>query len=448
MGERYDALVVGAGLSGLACATRLRAAGCSVVVLEARRRVGGRVLSAEVAGVPIDLGAQWIGPTQARMHRLVERFSIATFDTFHAGRKVLDLAGRVSTYRSSIPSLSPLKLVALQAALTRAERAVRRIDPVTPWQVPGALRLDGLTVEAWKRRNALSAEVRALFDVGVRTVFGTEPSELSLLYFLAYARAGGSLMELLEIEGAAQQTRFVFGAQQVVSALAEELGDAIRLGAPVRALEQSADRVEAVTDTGRVAARRAVVAVPPALAGRIAYSPALPAAKDALLQRFPMGQTIKCHVAYERPLWRDDGLSGEVVATTGPLSVVFDNSPPDGARGVLVCFSVGARGRAFGELAPERRRAAVTELLVRWFGPRAAKPLAYRDKNWAAAEWTRGCPTGFLPPGVLGALGAELRAPAGRLHFASTETATEWTGYMEGALQAGERAATEVLGAL
>lgn len=446
--ERYDAVVVGAGLSGLACAARLSAAGCSVAVFEARRRVGGRVLSDEVGGVPVDLGAQWIGPTQHRMHELVQRFGIETFDTFHQGRKVLDLNGRVSTYKSSIPSLTPLKLVALQAALTRAERAVRRIDPVQPWGAVGAQRLDGLTVEAWKRRAVAFADVRALFDVGVRTVFGAEPAEVSLLYFLAYARAGGSLMELLEVEKGAQQTRFVHGAQQVARALAEPLGDALRLGAPVRAVEAGSNGVEVVTDDGRCAARRVVIAVPPALAARIAYSPPLPGAKDAVLQRFPMGQTIKCHVVYERPFWRDDGLSGEVVATSGPVSVVFDNSPPGAERGVLLCFSVGAPGRAFGRLDPAQRREHVVASLVRWFGAHAARPVAYLDKDWSADEWTRGCPTGFVPPGVLAALGPELRSAVGPVHFASSESATVWTGYMEGALSAGERAAAEVLAAL
>lgn len=448
MGERYDAVVVGAGLAGLACATRLAEAGCSVVLVEARERVGGRVLSDEIAGVPVDLGAQWIGPTQQRMQELVRRCAIETFDTFHRGRKVLDLGGRVSTYESSIPSLSPLKLVALQATLTRAERAVRRIDPGRPWGAAGAQRLDAVTVEAWKRRGVAFADVRDLFDVGVRTVFGAEPGEISLLYFLAYARAGGSLMELLEIEGAAQQTRFVRGAHQVARALAEPLGDGLRLGAPARAIEVASAGAEVVTGAGRFSARRVVVAVPPALAARIAYSPPLPGAKDALLQRFPMGQTIKCHVAYERPFWRAEGFSGEVVATRGPVSVVFDNSPPSGERGVLLCFSVGAPGRAFSRLDPAQRRQRVLGALQRWFGPQAGRPLAYLDKDWSADEWTRGCPTGFAPPGVFAPLGPELRAPAGLLHFACTESAPEWTGYMEGALCSGERAAGEVLAAL
>lgn len=444
MAPRHDAIVVGAGLSGLAAAVALAEEGRSVLVLEASDRVGGRTLSHEVEGTWIDLGGQWLGPTQSRMLELVAAHDIETFPTFHSGRKVLDVDGKVSTYESSIPSLSPVKLAVLHATLTRLERMTKATPMETPWDRAGAERLDATTVETWKRRNVPSPTVRSIFDVGLRVVFGAEASELSLLHFLHYARSGGGLMNLLEIEGAAQETRFVRGAQQVALALAEGLGDRIMLSAPVRAMVQDGTGVSVSTGAGEHTAANAIVAVPPAMAARIAFQPALPRDKTALLNRFPMGATIKCHALYDRAFWRDRGFSGEVVATHGPISVLFDNSSADGSVPALLAFSVGRAARSLGAMTETQRRAEVLGAIERWLGREALDPAAYVDKDWSDEEWIGGCPTSFTSPGTLHAYGRSLREPTGRVHWAGTETARVWTGYMEGAIEAGRRAAAEV----
>lgn len=251
-------------------------------------------------------------------------------------------------------------------------------------------------------------------------------------------------MKLIEIERGAQQDRFVLGAQEVSLRIAAELGSAIELSSPVRRIVQDDAGVSVVTDRGTRRASYAIVAVPPALAARIDHEPGLPAARDALTQRMPMGATIKCIAGYERPFWRDKGLSGEAVSTGGPVVVVFDDSPPDGTRGALVAFIVGEPARAWGARSPEDRRRAVIDDLVRFFGPEASHTVAYVEQDWQSEVWTRGCPTGSTSPFALSLLGAALREPVGRLHWAGTETATEHAGYMDGAVQSGERAAAEI----
>lgn len=447
MEGQVDVCVVGGGIAGLSAARILRDGGASVAVLEARDRVGGRTYSTRVGNGTFDLGGQWLGPTQHRMLKLVGDFGLETFPTYDIGRKVLDIGGRRQIYKGTIPKMSPLKLVTMQAALSRVERMAKRIPREAPWEAPDAARLDATTVEAMKNRMLKHRATRGAFDVAVETVFGAHPSELSALYFLHYANTAGGFMAQVEVTGGAQETRFVDGAQQVSLRLAGALGDAIVLGAPVRRITQDEHTVTVRSDGGEVRARHCVVAMPPVMAGRIEFDPPLPALRDQLTQAFPMGATIKCHVLYDEPFWRADGLSGEAVFTEAkPVSVTFDNSSHDGAQPALVAFVVGRQAREMGLVPMGDRRAAVLEALVHAFGPRAREAADYLDKDWAADPWTRGCPTAFMPPGALTTFGPAIREPVGRIHWAGTETATEWSGYMEGAVQSAERAAAEILG--
>lgn len=440
----HDVAVVGAGLAGLSAARALVEEGLDVVVLEARDRVGGRTHTVDLDGVPFDLGGQWLAPDQHRMHDLCREFGIETFPQFHSGEKILDVNGKISRYSGAIPSMAPHRLVVMQAALMAIDRKMKRVNPAAPWSTSDAEGLDAQTVETWARRFIPSKQVREVMAVATRVIFGAEPSELSLLHFLAYANAGGGFLHLAEIEGAAQETRFVAGAQQVALAMARQLGDRVLLGRPATRVEHRV-HIAVHTPTERFEVRRLIVAMPPHLAVRIGFDPPLPHARTALQERFSMGQTIKCHVLYDEPFWRTEGMSGEVVSTRGPLSVVFDNSPADGASGALLGFSVGAPGRDLGSMPEDRRRAAVIGELARWFGPRARDVRAYMDKDWAADPWTGGCPVSSPTPGALSAYGSTLRAQMGPIHWAGTETSDRWTGYMEGAVLSGERAADEAL---
>ena len=438
-----DVLVVGAGLAGLVAARDLVAADRSVVVLEARDRVGGRLVNQDIGdGKVVEAGGQWIGPGQDRLAALAADLGVETFPTHTAGENVIEFAGRLRRYRGTIPRINPAVLADFAQAQARLDAMARSVPTGAPWTARRAQRWDAQTFATWLRRNVATGAARELLRTVTEAVWAAEPEDVSLLHLLFYVNSAGGLSPLVDSEGGAQQDRFAGGSQRLALELAARLGDVIRLDTPVERIEWGGD----VRASG-VSARRAVVAVPPTMALRIAYDPPLPARRDQLLQRMPAGAVIKCHAVYDEPFWRADGLSGQGGSDVGPAKVVFDNSPPDGSPGVLLAFLEGAQARAFaGRPAAERRDAVVGEL-TRLFGPRAARPEAFYERDWTAEEWTRGCYGAFLPPGVWTSVGDAMRPPVGPLHWAGAELAERWSGYMDGAVRSGEAAAAAILSA-
>jgi len=443
-GQALDVVIVGAGLAGLCAARRLAELGASYVVLEARERVGGRTLSQSLAGGMIDLGGQWIGPTQHRLAKLAKEFGVASFPQYHSGTKLLSWGGKLQRYNGDLPKLSLWAQFELLRTDRRWKKFASQIPPDAPWKAPHAAAWDSMTLETWKQRHTRSAGARLFIDAVCRAVLTSEPRDVSLLFFLSYLRWGEGLESLISIPRGAQQDRFVGGAQQLSERLAERLAPSVVLNSPVLAIEQDSDGVTVRAERGTFRARLAIIALPPALAGRIHYTAPLPARRDQLCTRMPMGSVIKYVAVYERPFWREAGLSGEVVSDTGITVTTFDDSSDDGRHAALVTFSDGRAARDWSDHSPEERRDAVLKEFVRFFGPQAARPVDFAEKNWNDDPWSRGCYVGVAGPGVLTACGQALREPCGRLHWSGTETATEWMGYLEGAIQSGERAALEV----
>ena len=449
MAETADVLVVGAGLAGLAAARDLAAAGQSVLVLEARDRVGGRVVSQDIGGAKIvEMGGQWAGPTQDKVYALAADLGVTTFPTYDTGHKVLHFNGKRATYGGAIPRISPFVLFDIGLAQARLEALARKVPADSPWTAAGAEKLDGQTFQSWLRRNSVSKSARVLLALAVEAVFAAEPGDISLLHMLSYVHAAGSFQRLIDTTGGAQQDRFAGGSALLAERLAARLGDAVRLEAPVSRIDVRGDVVTATTPAGTFESRRIVVTAPPHLAGRIEYSPALPYWRDQLTQRTPMGSVIKCQVIYDEPFWRRDGLSGQATGDGTGTRVVFDNSPPDGTPGILLAFLEGDEARRLGREPVAVRRQTVVDSLVRYFGPRAARPEAFLELDWQQERWSGGCYGTLFGPNVWTRYGPALREPIGLIHWAGTETSTVWTGYMDGAIRSGERAAAEVLAVL
>lgn len=448
--EEADVLVVGAGLAGLTTARELAAAGRSVIVLEARDRVGGRIVNHPVGdGKIVEMGGQWAGPGQDRLLALAAEMGVTTFPTYDDGANVLHFNSKRGTYSGSIPRISPLVLADVGRAQARLESLARRVPTDAPWTARRALDWDGQTFQTWIRRNAASRSAKMLLTLATEAVFGCEPGDLSLLHVLFYAHSAGSFQRLIGTSGGAQQDRFAGGAQLIAERMAGRLGDAtLRLSQPVTGITVSGDRVSCTTPGGSFAGRRVVVSVPPTLAGRISYEPALPGWRDQLTQRAPMGSVIKCQVIYDEPFWRAEGLSGQATGDGEGSRIVFDNSPPDGSPGILLAFLDGDEARRLGRVSERDRRRAVVDSLARYFGPKAAKPSGYLELDWQQERWSGGCYGTLFGPNAWTRYGQALRDPVGPIHWAGTETATIWAGYMDGAVQSGQRAAAEVLSRL
>lgn len=443
-----DVVVVGAGFAGLTTARRLRASGHAVVVLEADERVGGRTKQGRIAGEVVDLGGQWVGPTQTRLLALAKELGVATYPQYDAGRNMIDIAGYRAVYKGETPQLTAEAMPEFAEVIGKIEAMAAKIPAAQPWQAADAEQLDAHTVESWLGLNTKHPAVRTMIRLMTRAVFSAEAGQVSLLYFLAYAAAAGSFNALISTRGGAQDALFEGGVWQLAQKMAAELGSAVVLEAPVQSIAQDGTGVTVTTPKGEWRARYIVVTAPPAIASRIQYAPPLPAQRDGLTQRMPLGCVIKVHIAYSRPFWRDQGLSGLVLSDRTEFGPWFDHSPTSGKTGSLVGFFDGAPAQRWADRTVEARRAQVLKDIALYLGDAALTPVEYLEEVWTRSPLNRGGYVSVPGPGVLTAFGPALREPFGRIRWAGTETAEAWVGYIDGAIRSGERAALDLAGQL
>lgn len=437
-----DVIVIGAGLAGLTAADDLVRGGHRVTVLEARDRVGGRTLSQQLGGQTIDLGGQWMGDKHHRLRELATELGVESFPQHAAGTKVLMRDGDRKTFKGFLPKIGMLPLLELGVSLMRLERMAGAVDLEEPLRTRGGRELDAQSLADWLDRRIRSKRARAMLEIATQMIFAAEPRELSLLYFLLYAKSGEGLQRLAEIKHGAQERRFTLGAQAICERLAErarERGAVIRLSSPTRAITQTAT---GVTVDG-IRGDAVVVAIPPHLAAKL---DGVPAERAQLGARMPMGSVIKCIASYDTAFWREAGYSGEAISTTGVIRATFDDCNAAGDHAALVAFIVGDPAKQLRDAPEQRRKQLVLDELAKLHGPRAASPTAYVDKDWQLDEHAGGCYVGLAGPGVLSSAACGLRAAFGRVHFAGTETAVHHVGYLEGAIESGQRAARELTG--
>jgi monoamine oxidase len=443
----FDYCVVGAGFAGLTAALRLKQAGRSVALLEARDRVGGRTYTEILPdGFWIDRGGAWIGPGQHRVYALMNEFGVPEYKQYIDGESMMIVDGKRHRYAGAIPwTVSPWATMNLGVGLIKVRQMCRSIPKHAPWEARKAAEWDQISLAAWLDKNILSQQARDMLDMALAGPYTSAASEVSLLWVLYQMASGGGPDFVVSSKDGAQDARPVGGMGAIYRPVAAEVGDALHLSQPVRQIAQDADGVTVRSDDLTLRARRVIVAVPLAIAGQISYEPTLPIDRSYLNQRMPSGAIFKISVVYDEPFWRADGLSGQTASPGSLATLTIDACTDAGTPGVMCVITEGPAARRLGRLAPADRQAAVVGELVDRFGDKAGSPVGFHEQDWSLERYSGGGMISHAPTGVLTEFGYALREPCGRIHWAGTESSSIMCGWVDGAIRSGERAAEEVL---
>jgi putrescine oxidase len=463
-----DVVIVGAGASGLTAATRLKAAGRSVVVLEARDRVGGRLWTEEIDGAMLEIGGQWVSPDQDALIETLEELGLETYPRYREGVNVyLGPGGELKKFEGEIFPVPPATEQEIVTLIEKLDALVAEIDPDRPWEHPQAKELDEISFANWLETQTDDLEARENVGMFIAGAMLTKPTHaFSALQALLMAASAGSFSNLVDADFILDR-RVVGGLQRVPLGLAERLGGAVRLGQPVRTVRWAgldagdADAaasgvasagapsagVVAVTDSLEVHAKHLVLAVPPILISRISYEPPLPRRQQQLHQHLSMGFVIKVHAVYETPFWRDAGLSGTAFSPYELVHEAYDNTNHEDPRGTLVGFVADEAADGVFSLSPEERKAKILESLSHYYGEEALHPVVYYESDWGSEEWTRGAYAASFDMGGLARYGADLRTPVGPIHFACSDMAGKGYQHVDGAIRVGREVADEIIAA-
>ncbi|XP_064635285.1 amine oxidase [flavin-containing] B-like [Lineus longissimus] len=443
--ERADVVVIGGGISGLCAAKLLKEEGLGVIVLEAKDRVGGRTLTAKDPSFGyVDLGGAYVGPTQDRILRLAKELKVETYKVDIEGKTTIITDSRRTT---DDKVYNPIVLLDRLNTRRTINAFAKQVPLDTPWEAPRAKEWDSMNLAQFSENLCWTKYVRDDLQNQLNGLFSYDLNEVSLLFALWTLHSGGCLEQMNCIENGAQESKFVGGAQQISEKMADILGGCVKLSSPVLEIDQSGEEVMLTTEHGRkFSAPHVISAMPISILNKITFCPSLPTAKVELSKGMPMGSVIKTHMYYEKQHWKDKGLSGSLDSSNGPVENSLNDTKPDGSYPCLVGFINGEKAKEFTSLTKEERKQQQADYYAEMFEiEEMGRPIGYEELIWMEEEYIGGGYCGIMPPGVLTTYGPTLQEPVGNVHFAGAEAATVWTGFMDGAVQSGERAAREIL---
>jgi monoamine oxidase len=442
-----DVVVVGAGISGLTAARELQNAGLTVEVLEARNRVGGKVFTSNLVGRPVDLGAHWLDARHVRVQAMAAEFGLSLERQSTEGRHVIVTGDRRRHFTGEVPMRPFVGIIELAARMFDLESKGRRLPTERPFVGAKAAHWDAMTLADWLA-GVVTDTARGGMLVACRTIFGAEPDDVSLLFAIDYFRSSGGIRRLTRFRGGAQEFHIVGGAAGLTDGLATELDKPVLLNNPVRSITHTAGEVEVTSQNVAVRGGHVIVAAAPATLAAFTWDPPLPQWRNDLHRSLALGGYAKAVLAYDRAWWRDDGLSGLAIADAGLVQMTVDVGAHNVDNpGHLAAFITGAPARQLPHDS-DRRMELIVSAVAKLLGPQAFTPIAYQDLNWTSEPWSLGAPVSLMAPGMMTTFGPHLQMPTGRVHWAGTEHADAFVGYLEGAIRSGERAAQAVLGDL
>ncbi|GAB3530888.1 NAD(P)/FAD-dependent oxidoreductase [Arthrobacter tecti] len=443
-----DVVVIGAGASGLTAATELKKAGLSVAVLEARDRVGGRLWTREIDGAMLEIGGQWVSPDQDALIETLAELGLDTYSRYREGESLyLDAAGAQTRFTGEMFPVSAETEAEMERLIEELDALTAEIGPEEPWAHAKAQELDRISFSRWLEERTDDQEARDNIGMFIAGAMLTKPAHsFSALQAVLMAASAGSFTHLVDADFILDK-RVIGGLQQVPLRLADKLGEDVHLNTPVRTVHWSEESVTVVSDKVTVHAKRVIMAVPPNLISRVSFDPPLPRRQHQMHQHLSLGLVIKVHAVYDKPFWREQGLSGTCFSPYQLVHESYDNTNHGDARGTLVGFVSDEHADAVFRLSAEERKQRILESLAAYYGPEALNPEVYYESDWGTEEWTRGAYAASFDLGGLSRYGADQSAPVGPIYFSCSDFAAKGYQHVDGAIRMGRKTAQLILAA-
>ena len=377
------------------------------------------------------------------------------------GNSVLEYNSRLSHYSGTIPmNVSVSTLLDLNYVINQTDKLAKNINVTNIHKSNMSKQLlqkyDSITVEQWLNSTLTDKEAIEQYKAAIRGIVYAEPSQLSFLFWLNYVKsANGSAMHLVETKNGAQDSKIIGGAQSVCNSMLKYIGfDAVKLQHCVTKIEQSNKDYIAVHCSNHTTfkCKHLLCSIPPALYSKIEWKPQLSVQRMKIGRNMAMAYILKTNVFYKTAFWRTDGLNGlsfccgEKQNNNSPIIVTFDDCKPDGSVPSLMGLTLNRS--KYMNMSAEQRKQSVLEQYCRIFKNKKAitECIGYFEKIWSTEEYSLGGPVGVTKCNVLSSEYWKVlkQNRNGQIFFCGTELADQWMGYIDGAIQCGEKEAHKI----